>query len=178
MSNQRIASEAVRNHGAVQKIPELTSLLNLLHPGNRVLEIGSYKGGTLYAWQQAGCKVWSIDLERPKNLWGATFYRGDSNDVRAYRAIKEATGGGLDMVFIDADHRYKPVLTDFYLYCDLIHPGGMVCLHDICHHPDRSMGVERAWKMIKRIEKGNFHEFISEPFDWGGIGVAQNLVRR
>ena len=180
MSNQRIASEAVRNHGAVQKIPELTALLNLLHPGNRVLEIGSYKGGTLYAWQQAGCKVWSVDLEQPRLLHGAVFHRGNSNDVQTYQHIRRITGGGLDMVFIDGDHHYRAVLTDFYLYGDLIHPGGFIALHDICHHPDRSMGVERAWKYIQRLEKGNFREFVSPPTDWGGIGIYaphKNSVR-
>ena len=37
----------------------------------------------------------------------------------------------MDLLFIDAQHDYRSVLTDFILYKDLVRSGGIIAYHDI-----------------------------------------------
>lgn len=56
----------------------------------------------------------------------------------------EALGvaGRADLVFIDADHRYEPVMADIVLADRLVRPGGIVAGHDFGH--PTWPGVKRA----------------------------------
>lgn len=47
------------------------------------------------------------------------------------QAAKNVGTGELDFVFIDADHRYKNVITDIKAWAPKVRKGGYVCGHDI-----------------------------------------------
>lgn len=81
----------------------------------------------------------------------------------------------LDILFIDGDHSYAGVKTDFLTYSPLVKKGGLVVFHDICEHPPETQcDVKKFWDELKETTPvENYVEFICEPTNWGGIGVIK-----
>jgi hypothetical protein len=74
------------------------------------------------------------------------------------------------MLFIDGDHTYDGVRQDYEMYAPLVRPGGLVGFHDICQHPSMPfVQVNRFWATLD----GDLEIFVTEPPDWGGIGVIR-----
>jgi Methyltransferase domain len=167
-----IAWEAVKDHGAVQKVSELRSLIEWLPGGlKRVLEIGSKDGGTLWLWRQLAPEVVSIDIEPvPFEGEGVTLIQGDSHEV-------SLRGPSFDLIFIDGDHTYEGAKQDFQDFSPL---APIIVLHDIVRGDD-GRGVDRLWAEL--YEKHPAREWI-DPKVWtlpsgeqltdkdGGIGVV------
>lgn len=109
----------------------------------RVLEVGTYHGGTFYHWlanAEPGAFLVSVDrYHLVDNSWmygewcppGVEYavVRGDSGS----RETAEATGafGPFDWIFIDAGHLDREVRRDWELYGPMCSPSGVVVLHDI-----------------------------------------------
>ncbi len=198
MNSKKLAKNAVRK-GAVQKIKELSPLISLLKRRKlrTVIEIGTAKGGTLYAWcriARPDALIISIDLPGGPFGGGYTFndmkkfrkfrrkdqklcfLRKDSHKVATKRElIKRLNGRKIDFLLIDGDHRYQGVRKDWQLYAPLVKENGIIAFHDILFHPKvTKCKVYRLWNEIK----DNFKhiEFIDIDDDrgwgqWGGIGV-------
>jgi predicted O-methyltransferase YrrM len=158
-----------------------------------VLEIGTRNGGTFFVLCQLSdplAKVISLDL--PGGNFGGGYggyrvpvlrrmkrpqqqlhlLRADSHDPSTLGRVGDVLQGTkLDLLFIDADHRYEGVKQDFEMYSPLVKPGGIIAFHDIVHgQPDLVGGVERFWNEIKT--KYRHSEIIESPHQpWGGIGV-------
>ena len=158
-----------------------------------VLEIGTYRGGTLFLFSRVAtddARLISVDL--PGGQFGGGYpswknplyesfakgsqqvrlIRGDSHLRTTMEAAAGLTDGGeVDFLFIDGDHTYEGVKSDFELYSGLVAKGGMVAFHDILPHttvPD--VGVHRYWDEIK----GSYdsHEIVADRAQgWAGIGV-------
>ena len=176
-----IARTAIAEHGAIQKEAELGPFLALvmdLNPLNLVVEVGSYDGGTLWAWQQLGPEVIGVDLPPPGhedavrlNSLGCPIVCGDSHSPATLDRLKEVLAGRpVDMLFIDGDHSYDGVKADYEMYGPLVRPGGLIGLHDILQHPEMPfIQVNRFWATLD----GDLEEFVSGPYRWGGIGVIR-----
>jgi predicted O-methyltransferase YrrM len=152
----------------------------------RVLEIGSYHGGTLYHWlrnAKPGTLVVSVDTYTaadnryiypdwvPEGVRLEVF-AADSRDPATVARVNEL--GPFDWIFIDADHWYDAVKEDWENYGIMCSPCGIVALHDILddrkHHPE--IEVARLWAQIR---EGGYptREIIHDPNAWwGGIGVV------
>jgi len=74
--------------------------------------------------------------------WGKriTFQRGDSIAIAAQ--LKSQLAHAIDFIFIDADHRYEGLKSDWDAWIPLINPGGIVALHDSCS--SATMNLEDA----------------------------------
>ena len=171
---------AYRGHGYFKSIEprqnpaEIESLYRIiceLSP-KRILEIGTARGGTLYLWTQAAAAdatIISVDLPGGK-FGGAylscrtSFYhtfikpaqtlkllRLDSHSPETLDKVKAGFDNQqIDFIFIDGDHTYEGVRTDFYTYGPLVRPGGIIVLHDILARPDLpEIQVYRFWREIK-----------------------------
>jgi len=151
----------------------------------RILEIGTYNGGTLYHWiTQAshGATIVSIDNQHVnKDLypkWAANkvrveFYNGYSETQEAIQKAKDFAP--YDWIFIDADHSYNGVKSDWVNYSPMINKGGIVAFHDILPHPPwdgQPIEVEKLWAEIK--EEHDTLEIIGKSKwpDLSGIGVV------
>ena len=174
---------------------EIEKILELLdcRKAKNGLEIGTNNGGTLFLFantiSQGGTLV-SVDL--PGGLYGGgyssiriPFYKSfavqrrkialircDSHTLGALAAVKKTLDGtALDFVFIDGDHTYKGVKTDFEMYSPLVKRGGMVIFHDIADHPPiLKCEASQFWNEIK--EKYKHDEIIEDPSQgWAGVGV-------
>lgn len=188
--------------GAMQKAPELESLIALvdnhftkaLEEGVRdviVTEIGAGNGGTSWAWSKLGAaKLIVIDL--PNGPWGGTdtqpmfkyisentstnigLIYGNSQNSEALEAFKERLGSGMvDFLFIDGDHSYGGVKTDFLTYSPFVRSGGIIAFHDALEHPPETQcEVKKFIDELKETwPKDKVTEFYSEPMNWGGIAV-------
>lgn len=190
-----IAREAVFTHGALQKPEELADMLDVLRgdPPRVILEIGSDKGGTLYAWRAAfpDAALYAIDLTagqpgtpehikygtgRDREAHGAWVLERDSHTQNTLALIQTSialqSGRPVDLLFIDADHSLEGVRLDYAMYSPLVRPGGVVMFHDICIHPDSPLaasgvGVHEFWETLQSPFK---HEIVHPSLDWGGIG--------
>jgi cephalosporin hydroxylase len=183
----------------MQKLRELAPLIGLVRrlSPRIVVEIGTAKGGTFYAWCRAAASdatIVSVDL--PGGSFGGPgalpdtatlgryggrdqqlhFLRADSHDLET-RAQVEAILDGREIGFlmIDGDHSYEGVKQDFALYAPLVGEGCPIALHDIVPHPHApACEVDRFWNEIKVT--GRHLEFIDKAPDtpwsqYGGIGV-------
>lgn len=136
----------------------------------RVLEIGSAEGGTLFQWMkhiQRGGTVTAIDL--PGSIFGKrgteryavdwprwaekfgvemAYILGDSRSAASIDFAKQR--GPYDFIFIDGDHRYTGVLADWLNYAGMARDGGVVVFHDILPHPEMpSVEVWQLWRDIR-----------------------------
>lgn len=165
---------------------ELDAML-LLYRGRRpgrVLEIGTWHGGTLWHWLQdaaPGATVVSVDSyavgvdNRHMYLdWcpdGVTVValEGDSRDAGTISEVE--TYGPYDWVFIDAGHHYDEVKADWLNYKRMAAPGAVVLFHDILPHPEHVIEVPRLWR---EIQAQGFHtqEIMADPDGVHGIGVV------
>lgn len=165
-----------------------------------MLEIGTANGGTLFAFTRvcaSDAHVISVDL--PHGAFGGGYprwriplyksfaapsqhldlIRADSHSPQTFADVKARLNGrSLDFLFIDGDHTYDGVQTDFARYRSLIRPGGLIAFHDIAprrdYAPDVDDGgdVPRFWAELSARHGG--HEFV-DPDGHGcfGIGLIQ-----
>jgi cephalosporin hydroxylase len=168
---------------AYQKPGELGALIELLRVERPrvIVEVGADAGGTLAAWQTLGpAALVAISLPggpyssgEPLDPHGATVIEADSQQPETVERLRQVLGRdrAIDFLFIDADHTAAGVTRDVELYRPLVRPGGLIGLHDICHHPDHpEVGVEHVWASLSGRERW---EFIRTPTTWGGIGVVR-----
>jgi predicted O-methyltransferase YrrM len=176
------------------EISSLASLVRELQP-SCVVEIGTASGGTLYLWTRlatADATLVSIDLPWP---WAteasevATLeklrsfrrdrqvlhcLRKDSHASQTHGEVEAAvTGKPVEFLFIDGDHSYEGVRSDFLLYGPLVRPGGLIAFHDTVPHSEGLGGeVPRFWAEVKAKYAGV--DFIETPGQDGfGIGVIR-----
>jgi len=159
---------------------EFQQLLDLYrkHQPRRVLEVGTYHGGTLYHWlqnAQPGAVIVSVDhhihadnrdLYRDWTIPDVELHviSGDSTDP--HTAELAAQHGPYDWIFIDADHHLISVTADWRNYQPLAAPGGLVALHDITETSDPSIDVAPLWAHLTATHHTTE---ITEP---GGYGIG------
>jgi|WetSurSiteA1Bulk_404760.scaffolds.fasta_scaffold09056_2 predicted O-methyltransferase YrrM len=203
MDSKQLAKIANKK-GAIQKAKELSALISLLKKRKlyTIVEIGTYKGGTLYSW----CKIAEpnaiiISIDLPGGLFGGGhtieemkkfknygkknqkfyFLKKDSHLLKTRNElIKLLKEKEIDFLMIDGDHTFKGAKKDWDLYSPLVKQNGIIALHDIVHHTKvPECQVDRLWRLIKKQHK--YKELI-DPKDirtwgpWGGIGVIYYKV--
>lgn len=153
-----------------------------------ILEIGTARGGTLFAWSQIASQlVVSCDLNSPG--YKKDFYKqlpppgsqcqvinlqGDSHKADFKDLVRKTLNNQkVDFLFIDGDHTEKGVEQDFNDYREFVRPGGLVAFHDIVkNQPVDTNQVYYFWTRLK--QKYPFYEYINNPDQCGfGIGVIQ-----
>ena len=152
----------------------------------RVLEIGTYHGGTLYHWMQncvapnqtivtVDSYAVGVDNRHMYDDWitngcKLVVIEGDTNSAGTINQVEDH--GPYDWLFIDAGHYLPEVTADWNNYRPMVRPGGIACLHDIITHPSwPSIEVGQLWAEIKN-DYDTF-EIVADPrAQWGGIGVV------
>jgi predicted O-methyltransferase YrrM len=166
-------------------------------PPRAVLEIGTGRGGTLFLLARAADEravLVSIDApegdaafcgrpayKRRDRLYGAlgrphqrvVYISADSHDDATKTRVQDVLEGeALDLLFIDGDHTFEGVESDFQMYAPLVRSGGLVAFHDIVPGPPEAVGgVPAFWEQVRRPDS---LQFVA---DWEqgccGIGVLR-----
>jgi predicted O-methyltransferase YrrM len=180
----------------IQNRQEILTLLRILKPlrPRRILEIGTASGGTLFLFTRVAAPdalLMSVDLPGGAGgggypPWKIPLYRGfalpdqrlelirdDSHDPAVLSRVAAIVGpAGLDLLFIDGDHSYDGVHSDFAMYGPLVKPDGLIAFHDI----DYSDDVRRFWDEVKVGRR--FREIRGGGGQTYGIGVIYSEVGR
>jgi predicted O-methyltransferase YrrM len=171
---------------------EIVQLLTILqaNPPATVLEIGTFRGGTFFLLSRvARDDGFLITMDLPEFQGGRArqrqaLYRSfagpkqrveavgaDSHAPAAVRQIQDLLAGRpLDLLFIDGDHSYAGIKTDYELYSPLVRRGGLIAFHDIVPGlPKKVGGVPQFWEELKRAHP--VRELVA---DWsqGGFGIG------
>ena len=165
-----------------------------------IVEIGTHFGGTLACWAELtrdrlDALVIGIDLpcgEGGPAEWGGLdrdrSVRRNDRVEQQYPHVRNILGNSqhastvnallllldgraIDFLFIDGDHTYPGVSTDYTLYAPLVRPGGVIAFHDVnpcIKATQQSFAVPEFFDSL-RGERAVF----SVNADWGGIGALR-----
>jgi len=153
----------------------------------RILELGTAYGGTLFLWSQLARKqVVSCDIEDmriksalfrefppPDSRCRVTFLSGDTHDPDFIRRVEGSLQGSkVDFLFIDGDHSEAGVEADYRNYRHLVRSGGLIAFHDIVdNQPTPGNQVQHFWRRLK--QEARTEEIVADPNQCGfGIGVV------
>lgn len=169
----------------IQAEAEFEQLLHLYRERRpkRVLEVGTYAGGTFFHWlqnAQPGSVVVSVDTYEDKDNshlyddWTPegvewAIIRGDSRDSEVVGAARAFSL--YDWIFIDAGHLESEVRPDWENYGPMAAPLGIVAFHDIALREEDfpRIQVARVWREIQR-------EHTTNEYCEGGPGIGVVLM--
>lgn len=196
--------EKCLDYNIEQKPEEFEKLFELLSGQKRkkyALEIGSNFGGTTFALCHIYEKVVAIDIKYDPNFdriksefpnFDYIIMDSKSNDLIE---IIKSTGIEFDFIFIDGDHSYEGVKSDYDKFKQFISKEGLIGFHDIIESDINKVMNNRVDILWNSLELGKKYEFIAKertnqyrtgslfhrlnedtPYDvYGGIGVIQPL---
>lgn len=151
-----------------------------------VLEVGSAHGGSLLRWLRLDPRrIVSVDIERNNErtavinaltevgVYDVREVIGDSTRLATKEAVKAALveeDGLLPVtcLFIDGNHSYEYVKSDFEMYTDLLAPDAVIALHDIRHVV--GCDVPRLWREISERAHGTE---TTPPNGWTTIEIIE-----
>lgn len=178
----------------VQVRSEIAAFLEMLSARSprAILEVGTANGGSLFLFSRiAAPDAHLVSIDLPGGAFGGGYpayktalfrafalpgqtidlLRADSHDPATVDEVSALLRGrAVDFLFIDGDHSYEGVKSDFEMYSPLVRPGGIVAFHDIVPGPDSNVGgVPRFWRELKANSQAG--EFVA---DWkqGGYGIG------
>ena len=153
------------------------------------LEVGFHRGASIYITAgilPKGSKIAGIDLgvhKRNRMLaanvrgklleegYDVNLIFGNSTDPTILRqTVIFFERDGLDAVFIDGDHRYAGVKSDYEKFYPLVRSGGFIIFHDVFWEE-----IPKVWEQAK-AKVTNFWEIAFDIKYEGfgmGIGIAQ-----
>ena len=155
-----------------------------------VLEIGlGYFGSTHFLWRLLFDHVTTIEKshERVRSFgtnmrafhrrWvlgdrRSSFPIGYSYEVATIQKAYSYLTGGVDVLFIDGDHHYASVLTDWLLYSPLVKPGGLVAFHDVALTVDEHYGVPEFLAKLSRGEIDGHRRTLQQILRTKHLGIA------
>lgn len=172
--NDIILNRYVKDSQNINEFIELLNIYKKIN-ANYILEIGSLLGGTLQHWikfSNKGSTVISIDLPvrnfvgpndprveiqeyNYKNVWPKWAKENQtklylipdmSQNINTLQSVKTILSGNkIDFLFIDGNHMYEAIKTDFEMYSPLVK--GIVAFHDIAINEEG--GGSKYWNEIK-----------------------------
>jgi predicted O-methyltransferase YrrM len=197
-SSVRLAAEVISLGQCLQRKWELIALMARVRrsqPG-MVVEIGTYRGGTLRCWAHVcPARTTLISIDLPGGAFGGGYSAEDASRFKSFckpgqtlhclrtdshsaatrdDLIRLLDHRPIDFLFIDGDHSYEGVKTDFEIYAPYVRRGGLIAFHDILPnvgHPD--CRVHDFWAELRTGPTAL--EYVDrDGFDtWGGIGVVR-----
>jgi cephalosporin hydroxylase len=175
------------------EVSELLEVINKMKP-KVILEIGTANGGTLFLFSRVaseGVTMISLDLPGGKfgggyPAWRTLLYksfappgrkihllRADSHKRDTLEQVKAILSGrDIDFLFIDGDHTYEGVKTDFEMYSPLVGKQGIIAFHDIVPGGWENVGgVPQFWNELKAYYRDKEREIVQDRSQ-GGFGIG------
>jgi len=178
----------------IQVKEELSQLLLTIAKASprTVVEIGTAGGGTLFLLTRvAAPKATLISIDKPNGSFGGGYsgsmmpvfrsfardgqevilVRRDSHDKETFSLTRKVLNDRqIDFLFIDGDHSYQGVKSDFATYSSLVAEGGIIAMHDIVPGLPSHVGdVPRFWTEVRDRYKSRA---IVKDWNQGGAGIG------
>lgn len=153
----------------IRQAAYLFSLIRQMQ-ARKVIEIGRYKGGSTFliaAAMNGNGRLWSIDLgEKEARLYQAgarrpfdeqladvlsRFNLRNVEIIVADSRTVELETGEVDLVFIDGDHSYEGVRSDFERFGRRVRIGGAVLLDDAFHEELFRAHADTVGRLVKEV---------------------------
>ena len=187
---------------AIQNRYEMIQFLTMVKERRpkTVVEIGTAGGGMFYCLAQlAHPEALLVSIDIPEGLYGGG---QDEQEIKLYESFKQSEqkicfirdrsfhhsskqdllrvwdGRKIDLLFIDGDHSYGGVSSDFQMYSSLVSKGGMIAFHDINLTPKlwgRGFDVGIFWNDIKE-KYINYTEIVDPDADKAPILFQNQLL--
>lgn len=179
-----VAREAITDHRAIQEATELAILLALANSINpvTVIEIGTFAGGTAWAFAQLPTVRHIITVDygpepdaaarladlRPQ----VSTVAYNSADPNCYHNVSALVGSQrADLLFIDGSHDLRSVESDYRTFGPLVRVGGLVALHDVERHNGQpGVEVHAFWDHLTNYAVTT--KITAAPDRWAGIGLV------
>jgi predicted O-methyltransferase YrrM len=181
------------------EVRELLEVTNRMKP-KVILEIGTANGGTLFLFSRVasddaiiisidlpggtfggGYPAWKTPLYKSFALPGQKIHllRSDSHARDTLEQTKAILNGReIDFLFIDGDHTYEGVKTDFQMYSPLVGKQGIIAFHDIVPGGWENVGgVPQFWDELKAYYRDKEREIVQDRSQ-GGFGIGLLYVTR
>ena len=115
-----------------------------------VVELGAYNNCQKKFYEQLfGAKHIGIDIKRRRCI---PDIHGSTHDPKTLEILKEKLGGRpINILFIDANHRYEGVKGDFEIYSPLC--SDIIALHDIESSRYQVCRRTQVWKFWDELKK-------------------------
>lgn len=179
--------EIARSSRASQDRFELHNLLLAVRKTNPkvIVEIGVHRGYSLEVWWEAFKPELLVGIDNepdidPELMHGsdepgmiATIMRHDSHEPDTLERLKRVLDGRhIDFLFIDGDHHYEGVRSDWLMYSPLVRKGGIVAFHDVMRVGPEWVGKVETRQVFDE-ERRNYAsaEFWGPTADAPGTGI-------
>ena len=180
----------------MQHIDELTAFTKIVRSlvPRTVVEIGTAQGGVFWLLCRLAAPdatLVSLDLPPEDRFSGG---ERKSIDLQAMKApaqtvhavhgnshapdmpdrVRAALGGReIDLLFIDGDHTYEGVRSDYAMFRPLVRAGGLIAFHDIVKTPWEACEVDRFWAELAKDRSLSPRSIVGIfRSHFGGIGMV------
>jgi spermidine synthase len=185
-------------YGMQQNREEIKELISVIlnqswyDENSTALEIGlGYFGSSHFLWRQLFKKITTVEINHERvnrfsenffkhhNKWflndnKSSFVIGSSQHPNSVKKVYDSIDY-VDFLFIDGDHSYSSVLSDWLLYSPLVRPGGMVVFDDSVIDLFNDGGV---MKLIDQLKNKKFRKTydIKDIIFSKNVGISYYIV--
>jgi len=182
-----LIKDTIQRYQTIQNPEELEAAYHLVkeHRPQTVVELGTFRGGSLRVWTaSADSEARIVGIDTPgtpqkvaEDLQGwlrpsqaGLIILGHTRAARTLRQTIEFIQAPIDFLFIDAEHQYEPVKGDWETWKPHLADNALVGFHDITHRPgvEHTAGVFKLWRELK--EQYRTKELIAKENPYG-IGM-------
>lgn len=135
-----------------------------------IVEIGCDGGGFLYTLKKAFPKadIVGIEIKERKELYPYHVIYGDSQSPDTVsRLVSHIRPSSIDFLFIDGDHHYEAVKTEYQLYAPLVRRGGIIGFHDTNSRGIEGVEVDRFMRELDHLQSYQTMDFRTDRFSPG-----------
>jgi predicted O-methyltransferase YrrM len=173
-----------QNRNEIKKLVEIIAEQLWYNENATALEIGlGHFGSSHFLWRQMFKKTTTIEINHDRvnrfseNIFKfynqfvlddgkSSFVIGSSQHPSSVKKVYDSVGM-IDFLFIDGDHSYSAVLSDWLLYSPLVRPGGMVVFDDSAWQAD----VKGVPTLLEQLKNQRF----KKAYDVKNIVFSKNV---
>lgn len=136
---------------------ELDQVMYEVRRAEVVVELGSFRGGSLRVWRKEFDPLLMIAVDPGDDIrqevmdeLGVVYIQGASQDEAVFERVRAVLDGRtIDLLYLDGDHMYDAVQRDWELYAPLVSPEGVIVLDDAVITDNPTVEVHRLYEQVR-----------------------------
>jgi len=145
---------------------DLVAAIAAVYTPSTYLELGLYEGETFNKVRRFCSKCIGVDTK--ETILGGQIHTCTTDE------FFETFEGMIDMVFIDADHKYESALKDFENSLKVLNKGGCILVHDTDPEKDSLFDFGYcgdSYRLVEHLENRNDLNVVTLPCTEAGISI-------